>query len=159
MSSPAKTLQDLIDLAMTHREVQSSAALSRIGKAAGYSITHTTIAGIRNGTYSWTPERATLEAIAYLAGVPFAVAYEAAGLGAPAPGKPFAEQLPLDADKLNARQRDVVIEVIRALIEAQETHRTERPNQTPVRITDTDESDAYLTEKDLNGPDELTPSG
>lgn len=165
MTETAQTLRDLLVRAARKHGTDTGPAsthqLERIAKAAGHQIVYTTIANIINGTYALKgkrPRRATLEAIAFLAGVPYAVVYEAAGRKA-APGRSFSEQIPEYFDELTLAQRDVVLSVGRALWEAQQTHRAERVNETLVRIDSSDESIAYLTEEDLNGPDELTPSG
>lgn len=165
MAETAQTLRDLLARAATKHgfdgEPASTHELERIAKAGGHQIVYTTIADILNGRYALKgkrPLRKTMEAIAFLAGVPYATVYEAAGRKA-APGRPFKEQVPEYFDELTLAQRDVVLSVGRALWEAQQTHRSERGNETLVRIDSQDESIAYLTEEDLNGPDELTPSG
>jgi hypothetical protein len=109
------TLAGLIDLAFERHEVRSGAELERVAQGLGYKIVATTINHIRANTYKPKPRKATLEAIAKLAGVPVSVAYDAAGL--PAPGPPFAEQLPDGVDYLSPNERDVVIRLLRLLVE------------------------------------------
>ena len=158
MSSPARTLQELIDKAMIKHQVKSSNALAKLGKERGYDINRTTLAEMRRGAYPWTPSDATIEMLAKLAGVSREEAYAAADMGDP--GEPY--QPPAGAKHLTAKQREVVDTVIRALVEAsqaQETHRAERANEMPVQITEDDDSIAYLTAEDLNGPDELNRPG
>lgn len=113
------TLAGLIDLAFERHEVRSGAELERVAQGLGYKIVATTINHVRAGTYRPKPRKYTLEAIAKLAGVPLAVAYDAAGL--PAPGPPFAEQLPDGVDYLSPAERDVVIRLLRLLVERHET--------------------------------------
>lgn len=113
------TLAGLIDLAFERHEVRSGAELERVAQGLGYKIVATTINHIRANTYKPKPRKATLEAIAKLAGVPVTVAYESAGL--PAPGPPFAEQLPDGVDYLTPAERDVVIRLLRVLVERHQT--------------------------------------
>jgi hypothetical protein len=109
------TLGELVEKAMTRHGAASGAALARVATANGLHIVPTTINHIRAGTYRPKPKATTLKAIAFLAGVPVNVAYEAAGL--PSRGKPFAEELPDDSDLMTPKQRDVVIRMIRALLD------------------------------------------
>jgi len=112
------TLAGLIDLAFERHEVRSGAELERVAQGLGYKIVATTINHIRANTYKPKPRKSTLEAIAKLAGVPVTVAYESAGL--PAPGPSFAEQLPDGVDYLTPNERDVVIRLLRLLVERHE---------------------------------------
>lgn len=115
MSPPAQTLRDLIDIALKKQDTKSIRSLATIGQQAGYKITQPTLWGIHSGRYRSEPKPPTLEAIAYLAGVPLKQAYAAAMED---PGVPF-KPAP-GADKLTPRERDVVNSVIRALLEARE---------------------------------------
>jgi hypothetical protein len=110
-----KTLAGLIDLAFEKHQVHSGAGLERVADGHGYKLVATTINHIRAGTYKPHPRKATLEAIAALAGVPIAVAYQAADL--PTPGPSFSEQLPDGVDYLTPAERDVVIRMLRLLVE------------------------------------------
>ena len=87
----------------------------------GFDVSHATINKIRAGTYKSTPSPETLKAIAWLAGVPETVAFEAAGMAAPGP--PFAEELPPGVDLLSAKKRKVVIDLLRVLVDAEERER------------------------------------
>ena len=100
MSVTVQSLNGLVDLAFEKRRPASGARLAEIARAADYKIVATTINHIRAGTYRPQPGKQTLEALAFLAGVPTAVAYEAAGL--PVPGKPFAEELDRKSTRLNS---------------------------------------------------------
>lgn len=113
------TLAGLIDLAFERHEVRSGAELERVAQGLGLKIVATTINHIRAHTYKPKPRKATLEALAKLAGVPLAVAYDAADL--PAPGPPFAEQLPDGVDYLTPTEREAVIGILRVLVERHET--------------------------------------
>lgn len=117
----------------------------------GYEIAHTTIAQIRAGTYPSRPSRKTLEAVAYLAGVPYAAVHKAAGLGTP--GRPFADQLPQDVDDLDARQREVVIIVIRALLDGrgQQSVGLDHPDG-PTGPDHRGSSVAYVTDEEFDNP-------
>lgn len=111
------TLADLIDKAATKHDVRYVTDLARIAQRAGYEVVHTTLNQIRAGTYQHSPSRKTLEAVAYLAGVSYETAYEAAGLGKAR--KSFAAQLPPDVDRLSAKSRRVLLALIREMIEIQ----------------------------------------
>lgn len=135
---------------MTKYGTTSASKLALEAQKVGHDITHTTISQIRKGNYQvQRPKRQTLEAIAYLAGVPEGVAYKAAGLGERQ--APFAEQLPEDADLLDPIQRRAVLGVIRAFISTIKSSDTTHSGHTA-------EGTAYLTEEDLLSPDELPPS-
>lgn len=116
MSDPAQTLREFIDKAKTKQGVTSANALARRARDAGYAVSHTTFSSITAGTYPSRPSKATLEAIAGLAGVSYAEVYRAAGLGETGP--PFTDQLPRNVDNLTASQRNVVLMMIRALLDA-----------------------------------------
>lgn len=118
MSEPAQTLREFIDLAKQKQDVTSANALARRARDAGYAVSHTTFSSITAGTYPSRPSKATLEAIAGLAGVSYAEVHRAAGMGEVGP--PFADQLPRDVDKLTASQRNVVLMMIRALLDVSE---------------------------------------
>lgn len=92
-------------------------ALDRVAKKAGLTLSYTTVDRILAGTYTSTPSRNTLEALAVLAGVGEEIVFRAAGL--PIPMGSFAEQLPPDADLLDGPQRDAVIAVVRQFVAAQ----------------------------------------
>lgn len=116
MTRPDRTLRDLIDGAMHRHQVKHVSNLERIAKRADHKIVATTISAIRNGTYNSEPSRATLAALAFLAGVTPEEAYAAAGL--PVPGPPFAESLPDGVDLLSPTERKAVIGVLRAMVDA-----------------------------------------
>lgn len=113
VSSKALTLRDLVDRAMTRQRVTSGRALADRAKSLGHTLVHTTVNGIRGGTYRARPGVETVLALARLAGVSDEVAFEAAGL--PVPGPRLADQLPPEADLLTQRERNLVIETIRVL--------------------------------------------
>lgn len=155
--SPALTLRDLIDKAKAKHDTQSLRALARVGQAAGGELSHNTMASIYNGTYKARPGRRVLEEIAYLAGVSYETAHEAAGLGKPR--RPFSRQLPERVDELTPRHREVALVVIRALLDAQlnESSGTdsEQGNETPVRINSKEDTDtAWADEAGIFGADE-----
>lgn len=116
-SEPALTLRDLIEKAKAKHGTQSLRALARIGQATGGELSHNTMSSIYNGVYKARPGRRVLEEIAELAGVSYETAHQAAGLGTP--HRPFSKQLPERVDELTPRHREVVLVVIRALLDAQ----------------------------------------
>lgn len=152
LTSAAQTLRDLIDKALTKRDIPSVNQLAKVGQDAGYSIKQTTLSQIYNGSYKWRPKPQTLEAISYLAGVPYAQAHRAAGLGDP--GEPF--KAAPGADKLTPKEREVVNSMIRALLEARGLERSSDHSFEGAHATQA--SVAFLTDDDLVDPDELPRS-
>lgn len=151
MTDTAQTLRDLIDKALAKRDTKSVNQLAKVGQDAGYSIKQTTLSQIYNGSYKWRPKPQTLEAISYLAGVPYAQAHAAAGLGEP--GEPF--KAASGAEKLTPKEREVVNSMIRALLDARALERSNiNPNEEPAAQA----SVAYLTDADLDDPDVLPRS-
>ncbi len=110
-----ETLRDLILLALDRLDTPYLTVLERIAQDAGHRIVHTTLAQIYKGTYNSVPSKRTLEAIAFLAGVPYARAHQAAGLG-PVQSS-FAKTLPRHVDRLTPRQREAVLVHIRSYLE------------------------------------------
>ncbi|UYP17765.1 hypothetical protein OED52_13900 [Rhodococcus sp. Z13] len=107
------TLQALLDYAASKRKM-SGRKLAELAQSKGFEITHTTINGIRNGSYRFQPSDDSIRAIAWLAGVRDETAFEAAGRKPP--GKPFAEELPPGVDRLGPKERKAVVEVLRVLV-------------------------------------------
>lgn len=112
------SLQELIDVAMTRRDIRSGRGLANLAQAHGFRLTNTTVNALRAGTYKSRPTDETVRAIAWLAGVSDAVAFTAAGLRVPGP--PFADELPPGVDILPPKKRKAVIELLRVLIEDEE---------------------------------------
>jgi hypothetical protein len=110
-----RSLYDLATTAVARHEGASGRELARKATDAGFTIASTTINHILAGTYRSRPGKATLDAFAWLAGVAPAVAYAAAG--EIVSNRPFADELPPEADKLTPKQRAAVITVIRALLD------------------------------------------
>lgn len=149
MSGPhALTLPELIDKASQRRGTTSTHKLARIAREAGHGISHSTIASIRKGSYPSAPGIETLDALAFLAGVPERVAREAAGL--PVSEVPFARQLPPDVDLLRGDQRDAVLKVIRLFVDAEKRVTADdsagpvEDNHPPRRTVLRDENDPLL---------------
>lgn len=111
--NPLQSLKELIDHA-TFRRSTSGRQLGMMAREKGFAVTGTTINKIRQGTYHSTPSDETIRAIAWLAGVPEALAFRVAGQ--PLPGPPLGEELPPGADNLSAKSRKAVIEYTRVLI-------------------------------------------
>jgi hypothetical protein len=124
-----ETLADLLRRAQKRQGTESGRALSRRAAELGYDVSHTTLNKIladRGGNLS----ALTLDAVAALAEVPRSRAHVAAGR--PAPGKPFADELPPEVDRLTRKQRDAVLGVVRVLLdESAETKAA--PAKSPAR--------------------------
>jgi len=121
---PEETLADLLALAERRQDVTGGRALARRAGELGHEVSHTTLNKILAGRVENRQSVGTLDAIASLAGVSRARAHGAAGRKAP--GKPFADELPDEADLLTRRQRDVVLGVVRALLETAEPSAEDR---------------------------------
>ena len=115
--SSLPTLQALLELACSKHQL-SGRKLAELAQRQGFALVSTTVNQIRSGAYKSQPAEDTLKAIAWLAGVPERVAYEAAGRRMP--GKPFAEDLPPGVDNLGPRERRAAVEMLRALVAQQE---------------------------------------
>lgn len=111
------TLRALLDQAFTTHQV-SGRKLAEMAQKQGYALVSTTVNQIRSGAYKSQPSEDTLKAIAWLAGVPDRVAFEAAGRRMP--GKPFSEDLPPGVDNLGPKERKAVVEMLRTLVAQQE---------------------------------------
>lgn len=109
MNQP-RTFRELAQLALDRHGV-SARRLAALAQEHGFELTYSTLSAVAAGKYKSRPRSETVRAIAWLAGVPESTAFVAAGL--PIPGRPFADELPPDADSLSPEQRRVVIEVMR----------------------------------------------
>lgn len=151
MSPPRTTLQGLIDKAQQRHGTTSTPKLAEIAQKKGHKLNHTTISQIRSGKYRSEPAEDTLRAIAFLAGVPYRVAYEAAGLGVL--NSPFVDQLPRDVDRLTPKQRTAVLAIIRLLIDAEKAVReAQRIDTAGGRVNG--EGVAFVTEDAYGDQDE-----
>lgn len=108
------TYQDLIDRARQRHPGASTRELARKAREAGFAIVGTTISQMQRGIYSSQPQPSTLEALAWLAGVPYKKVHRIAGLGEVRP--PFAEQLPANVDLLSAREREALVGLMRVML-------------------------------------------
>lgn len=147
MTEHPTTLPGLIDAAAIKHEASIN-QLAKNAQAAGFTASQTLLNNIYNGVYRSKPKRPTLEAIAYLAGVPIEVVYAAADLDPP--GAPFRPAP--GADKLTLKQRDVVNAVIRefATLNAQLSNSSDTDG-----AVDHSDGVAYVTESDLIDPEPL----
>lgn len=68
MTEP-KSLPEYVELASQRHNDASGRRLAEIAAASGYDVSHSTLNRIRRGTYTSRPSDATLDAIAFLAGV------------------------------------------------------------------------------------------
>ncbi|MFD6357896.1 hypothetical protein [Nocardia tengchongensis] len=123
------TLRDLLQLA-ADRGLSTRAMEKQVEDAARTTgedmrLNRGTVSQILSGKYKSQPSDATIRAVAFLAGVPPRVAFEAAGL--PAPQLAFRDELPDGVDQLSPKRRRVALDLLRALIEAEQLeHRVER---------------------------------
>ncbi|MCQ9367382.1 hypothetical protein NQ036_03855 [Brevibacterium sp. 91QC2O2] len=134
------SLKALIDQAVAKHGGASGRALGLLAQKHGHKIVGTTINGIRNGTYKFNPSDETIRAIAWLAGVPEAEAFTAAGK--PIPGPPFAAELPPGVDNLSARSRKAALAMLSALVHAEAGTSDAQDDDTP---TTDDGHDAQAT--------------
>lgn len=129
-----ESLKELVELAIQRHDA-SGLALSQMAQGAGYTVTYTTINQIRQGTYKSIPREPTLRALAWLAGVDDSVAFTAAGQ--PAPGPPFAEELPPGVDNLSPKSRKIMIDLARVLVDLEKaedaSNTTDREQPTNIR--------------------------
>ncbi len=107
------TLRGLIGKARRERD-KSVRQLALAAQQNGHKIVGTTLNAIEAGTYHSVPTAETIRAIGWLAGVPDAIAFAAAGRAVPGP--PFAEELPPGVDDLTSTERRAAIGMLRALV-------------------------------------------
>lgn len=96
----------------------SGRQLTTLAQTHGFKLTYTTFNQIRNGTYKFQATDETIRALAWLAEVSEDVAFTAAGK--PKPGPPLADELPPGVDYLSQRSRRAAIEMLRALVAAEQ---------------------------------------
>lgn len=113
MNEP-NTLNELLDLAVQKQGTDSGRELARRAQSQKFEIVHTTINGIRKGSYRSAPSDDTIRALGWLAGVGDEAAFTAAGRRLPGP--PFADELPPGVDDLSPKEREAVIGLLRVLI-------------------------------------------
>jgi len=109
------TLREIAQSVLDKHQV-SGRELTRRAAKAGLTLSYTTINGLAAGTYKSRPTAKTLAALAHLSDYTIEQVYAAAGL--PVPLRPFAEDLPSDADTLSAEQRQAVLAVVRQFASA-----------------------------------------
>lgn len=111
------SLKDLLDVAVQKHQTFVR-QLSWMAQEQGFAVEATTLGRIRNNTDNSRPTDETVRAIGWLAGVPESTAFAAAHR--PVPGPPLAQELPEGVDSLPPRTRQVVIELLRVLVVAQQ---------------------------------------
>ena len=109
-----QTLRQLLQKAADLRDL-SGRGLADLATANGWNLNRSTVSKVLNGTYSSRPSSDTIRAVAWLAGVSERIAFEAAGQ--PVPGSSFADELPEEANLLAPRERKIIVDFIRVLIE------------------------------------------
>jgi hypothetical protein len=123
--------------------------MERIADQAGKSMSQTTFDRMLSGKYRSRPKEQTLDALAYLAGVPVKRAYDAAGRKYTS--SKFADQLPPDVDELDEDQREALIFAARAFLK---TNREIERLRHELRKRDTQESNvSRLRGKDADSED------
>lgn len=123
-----RSLVELLDAAAARHGGVSGRRLAQLAQEAGHDVTHATLNRIRQGTYLSRPSVASIRAIAYLAGVADDTAFAAAGVTLARAGEPY--QAPVEADRLDDRQRKAVNELIRAVVpDQQQSHCTLAPDE------------------------------
>lgn len=133
MNQPT-SLQELAQLVIDHQG-QSARQIALKASKLDLKLTYTTLNQMRSGTYRWEPREDTIRALAQLAGVSDEVAFTAAGK--PVPGPPLADELPPGSDNLSPRSRAAVIDMLRVLIDLEQTneqHSTARDHNDPERV-------------------------
>lgn len=130
-----RTLLELTQLAKHRHGGVGGRVLAEKAKLFGYRVSKATIDRILNGTYQHTPTRATVDALAALAGVTREVAYNAVGM--PRELLAMVHRLPDEAADLTPAQQDAVLAVIRQFIAANR-HRapTSKEHQRHGPVTD-----------------------
>lgn len=114
---PGETIPDLLELAAYLHAGASGRTLAQIAASDGYEVSHASLYKFRNGT---TPvATASIEAIAYLAGVSTERANEAA-TRRPVEA-PFADELPAGVNNLSRKERAAAVGVLAAMIDARNT--------------------------------------
>ncbi|WP_301144563.1 hypothetical protein [Mycolicibacterium fortuitum] len=112
----AKSLMDLIEIAVKRHGGASGRRLADIAQQGGHDISHATLNRLRQGAYASQPTDASIRAVAYLAEVPETVAFAAVGVRPPMNDQ---YQLPVEAQRLDTRQRRALDEMLRAFVVAQ----------------------------------------
>lgn len=156
---PDKTLKELIQQAMDRHGVTSANALAIIAKKMDLGIVNTSLSEMLRGAYNPDrPKRQTIEAIATLSGASYEEVKRAFAL--PVTGPPFHTEWDVEFDELTRSQRDAVKAVAFELLKANRRSGTaKRTSRFLDRMTDERDTVAYVTDNDLEGPEELTPSG
>lgn len=113
VSKTSKSLRDLIEIAVTRHNGASGRRLADIAQQAGHDISHATLNRLRQGAYASQPTDASIRAIAYLAEVPETVAFAAVGVRPP---MSVQYQLPVEAQRMDTRQRRALDELLRAFV-------------------------------------------
>ena len=107
---------ELIEIAVKRHDGASGRRLADIAQQGGHDISHATLNRLRQGAYASQPTDASIRAVAYLAEVPETVAFAAVGVR-----PPMSEQyqLPVEAQRMDTRQRRALDELLRAFVVAQ----------------------------------------
>lgn len=116
MAKTSKSLIELIDIAAKRNGGASGRRLAELAQRAGHDISHATLNRLRQGTYATRPSDASIRAIAYLADVSENTAFAAAGVSA---ATTVVYEPPSEAQRMTARQRKALDEVIRAFVAGQ----------------------------------------
>jgi hypothetical protein len=153
-------LQQAIDRrgGVTFRQLQELVESEERREPRGLLLNRTTASQLIRGTYRGVPTQGTIRAVAWLAGVPEAEAFTAAGQAPPGP--PFAEELPQGVDALSTKERRAVIEVLRTLLSSRKELVTYEANVSEtlikllVEAEDVQRSAEFLEDDDDTADDE-----
>jgi hypothetical protein len=107
------SLSELLDRWLREHS-ESGRSFARRADLLGHDLSYSTVNDLRRGALRKVSD-AKLDAIADTAGLPRAQVYAAAGL--PAPGRPFAEELPDGVDLLDQRERNAVVELLKVMVD------------------------------------------
>lgn len=114
------TLRGVVLRAVDLAEVEGGRELARVSEARGAKVSHGTLNGLINGTYSSRPSEELLRKLAVLAQMTLDDVRTAARV--PNPGPPFADELPEGADYIVGTPRKILLDAIRLF--AQQGRRT-----------------------------------
>lgn len=158
-TSKSESLRDIAQIAYNRHGV-AGRGMERIAGKEGLVMSRSTFDRILNGTYASRALPETLDALAFLADVPAERVYRAAKRKYAA--AKFSEQLPPDIDLLTDDQRNAVITVARAFLnanreleglrnESDDKRQQARPKRHLRTVEDADSQDAGEEQKIPDG--------
>lgn len=140
-----ETIQDVVHMAHRRLKTSSVMELARQAQSAGFSMTHSTLSKIKMG--KWTPnripQRGTIEALAWLAGIAPEAVLEVLHLQADDGLEPYVESLPTDVDLLDSEERAFLHALTNHFLRR---HRAERANNATQSL---DTGESYIDPEDV----------